>query len=204
MVGIVSYGLGNVKAFANIYKNLNIEHKIVSSVEDFDGVDKIILPGVGSFDWAMQLLNASGLRDRLDSLVIERKVPTLGVCVGLQMMAKRSDEGKLDGLGWLDAEVKQIDRAKLTPNEPLPHMGWNTIDIKRDSKLLKGIESGGKFYFLHSFYIKPNRSDDILAESFYGDKFSCIVNSENIYGIQPHPEKSHNNGITLLKNFGEL
>jgi glutamine amidotransferase len=197
MIGILNYGLGNVKAFANIYKILNMKYKFVSKIEDFKDVTKIILPGVGAFDYAMERLNKSGLREKLDEYVLEKKIPVLGICVGLQMLAEKSEEGKLEGLKYIPGEVK-----KFNINFPLPHMGWNEIIPIKNNKLLKNLNKP-KFYFLHSYYFESNE-EYVLAKSEYVIKFNCILNKDNIYGIQCHPEKSHHFGIKLLKNFGEL
>lgn len=204
MIAIVDYGVGNIKAFANIYKNLDIPFVIAKSVNDLDSVTKVILPGVGSFDHAMKSLIDSGMRERLDELVLQKNVPVLGICVGLQMLAKSSDEGIMSGLGWIDGDVKKFDEAKLSKNTPLPHMGWNSIHIEKESPLLKGLEQESRFYFLHSYFIQCENKEDVVATANYGEDFACVIQHNNIYGIQPHPEKSHQNGITLLKNFGEL
>jgi len=204
VIAIIDYGVGNIKAFANIYKNLDIPFKVAKSVDDLDGITKIILPGVGSFDHAMISLQNSGMKEKLDELVLEKKLPVLGICVGLQMLAKSSDEGKLDGLGWLDAHVKKFDETKLTQATPLPHMGWNSINIVQDNALLKNIDKDARFYFLHSYFITSNNASVVAATATYSETFTSIIHQDNIYGIQPHPEKSHQNGITLLKNFGEL
>lgn len=204
MIAIIDYGVGNIKAFANIYKNLDIPFKVAKSVNDLEDVTKLILPGVGSFDHAMQSLQNSGMKERLDELVLEEKLPVLGICVGLQMLAKSSDEGKLDGLGWLDAHVKKFDESKLSSMTPLPHMGWNNIKIVQDNALLKNLDKDARFYFLHSYFIASEHEEMVAANATYSETFTSIVHKDNIYGIQPHPEKSHQNGITLLKNFGEL
>ncbi len=204
MIGIIDYGLGNVKAFANIYKKLNLDYKRISSVDDFKDITKIILPGVGAFDYAMQCLNKSGMRDILNKKVLNENIPVIGVCVGMQMLAKSSEEGKVDGLGWIDGVVKKFDLSKLNEQNPLPHMGWNTISIIKQSSLVANLERSASFYFLHSYYFECENNDDIIAPADYGDDFACIVNKNNIFGIQCHPEKSHHNGVALLKNFGEL
>jgi len=204
MIAIVDYGVGNIKAFANIYKNLDIPFKVAKKVADLEGISKLILPGVGSFDHAMQSLENSGMRQKLDELVLETKIPVLGICVGLQMLAKSSDEGIMDGLGWLDAHVRKFDELKLTQNTPLPHMGWNNIDTAQNDMLLKDLNNDARFYFLHSYFIESEDRSIIVATATYSETFASVVHKDNIYGIQPHPEKSHQNGITLLKNFGEL
>ena len=204
MIAIIDYGVGNIKAFANIYKNLNIPFKVAQSLDDLEDVSKLILPGVGSFDYAMQSLHNSGMKEKLDELVLEKKLPVLGICVGLQMLAKSSDEGKLNGLGWLDAHVEKFDESKLSSMTPLPHMGWNNINIVQNNALLKDLDKDARFYFLHSYFISSNDESIVAATATYSETFTSIVHQENIYGIQPHPEKSHQNGITLLKNFGEL
>ena len=204
MIAIIDYGVGNIKAFANIYHNLHIPFKVAKSIDDLNDVTKIILPGVGSFDHAMQSLQESGMREKLDELVLEQKLPAIGICVGMQMLAKSSDEGSLAGLGWIDGVVKKFDRSTLDANTPLPHMGWNSIDMIKEDPLFKSLEKDPRFYFLHSYYFKCHNGDNILATSHYGDEFTCVVNNGNVYGIQCHPEKSHHNGISLLKNFGEL
>ena len=197
MIGILNYGLGNIKAFANIYKSLNVDYKFISKVEDFYGVTKLILPGVGAFDYAMNQLNNSGLREKLDEYVLDKKIPIIGICVGLQMLGNSSEEGKLEGLGYIPAKVK-----KFNISFPLPHMGWNNIIKIKDNKLLKNLDKA-KFYFLHSYYFETDEKY-VLAKAKYEITFDCIVNKDNIYGIQCHPEKSHHFGIQLLKNFGEL
>lgn len=203
MIGIVDYGVGNIKAFANIYKNFDMSYKIVRNANQLEGITKLILPGVGSFDHAMASLEKSGMREKLDILVLEKKIPIIGICVGMQMLAKSSDEGELSGLGWIDAVVKKFDKSKIK-NAPLPHMGWNSLNIKKDKEILENLEVYPKFYFLHSFFFECKNKDDVIATATYGEEFECIVNHENIFGIQCHPEKSHHNGTQLLKNFGKL
>jgi glutamine amidotransferase len=203
MIGIIDYGVGNIKAFSNIYKNFDMPYKIVKTKDDFENVTKLILPGVGSFDHAMTSLQNSGMRETLDELVLVKKLPVIGICVGMQMLAKSSDEGELSGLGWIDGVVKKFDKSKIE-NGPLPHMGWNSLNIKDEKSVLSGLDINPRFYFLHSYYFDCRDKNDVLATASYGEEFGCVVNHENIYGIQCHPEKSHHNGMKLLKNFGEL
>ncbi len=204
MIAIIDYGVGNIKAFANIYKNFNIPYKIAKSIDDLNDVTKLILPGVGSFDHAMQSLHDSGMKEKLDELVLDKKIPVIGICVGMQMLAKKSDEGQMSGLGWIDGEVKKFSREKLDINLPLPHMGWNNIVLNQENRLFDNLDEELRFYFLHSYYFQCNKSEDSIAIASYGENFTCVVNNNNIYGIQCHPEKSHSNGMQLLKNFGEL
>lgn len=204
MITIIDYGVGNIRAFINIYKRLNIPIRIAKKTEDLEGVSKIILPGVGSFDYAMERLEQSGMRPKLNELVLEKKLPVIGICVGMQMLANGSDEGNLPGLGWIDASVRKFDVNKISFLTHLPHMGWNDVIPATENKLLKGLEKDAKFYFLHSYYFHCNQENHSIAKSEYGISFSCAVNSDNIYGVQFHPEKSHEYGICLLKNFANL
>lgn len=201
MIAIIDYGLGNVRAFANVYKRLNIPAKIVKQAEDLRNVSKLILPGVGSFDYAMQMLEKSGMRRFLDEIVVSRYVPVLGVCVGMQMLARSSEEGKLPGLGWIDGEIKRFNSKH---SMCVPHMGWNNLKPSRTNGLLKGIDANARFYFLHSYYFRCHRNEDIIAVTDYDGEFACAVNSGNIFGVQFHPEKSHQWGIQLLGNFAKL
>ena len=200
MISIIDYGLGNVKAFSNIFKMLNVKHEITANFEAIEKSSKLILPGVGSFDWAMHKLTSSGLKELLDKVVIEKKIPILGICVGMQLMANESDEGELKGLGWIEGKVKKLSSNNKI--EILPHMGWNYVEIEKNN-LLKGIEDPN-FYFLHSYFFEPESPNVVLGKTSYHEKFSSIINKENIFGIQFHPEKSHDNGICILKNFAEL
>ena len=200
MISIIDYGLGNVKAFSNIFKMLNIKHEITANFDAIEKSSKLILPGVGSFDWAMHKLTSSGLKELLDKIVVEKKIPILGICVGMQLMANESDEGELKGLGWIEGKVKKLSSNKKI--EILPHMGWNYVEIEKNN-LFKGIEDPN-FYFLHSYFFDPDSQNVVLGKTSYGEKFASIVNKENIFGIQFHPEKSHDNGICILKNFAEL
>ncbi|HBT93252.1 MAG TPA: imidazole glycerol phosphate synthase subunit HisH [Chitinophagaceae bacterium] len=204
MITIINYGVGNIFAFQNVFKRLNIQTKIALNKDDLIGADKIILPGVGSFDYAMTQLNKSGMRESLDFLVLEQKIPVIGICVGMQMMGKRSDEGKMLGLGWIDAEVLKFDENLIHHRTKLPHMGWNDVTPIKSNSLFSGLEEDSIFYFLHSYYFHCNNITDIIARSNYGIEFTSAVNSQNIYGIQFHPEKSHNYGEKLLFNFSNL
>lgn len=204
MITLVNYGLGNIQAFANIYKRLNIPAQIATSVDDLVKTEKIILPGVGAFDWAMSRLNESGMRGRLEELVIAESCPVLGICVGMQMMAKRSDEGMSDGLGWIDADVRKFDSSSFAQKTHLPHMGWNDVVPRRNECLFRGLDNDVRFYFLHSYYFVPHRESDVLAVTDYNGPYASSVRSGNVFGVQFHPEKSHQWGIQLLKNFAEL
>ena len=204
MITIIDYGLGNILAFINVYKRLNVPVNVAKNAVELAGSTKLILPGVGAFDHAMQLLKQSGMRETLDNLVLQQGVPVLGICVGMQILALSSDEGKLSGLGWIDGQVKKFDVSSLPHSTHLPHMGWNDIKPVTAHPLFVGLEKDARFYFLHSYYFKCNNAEDVLAESEYGATFSCTVRHKNIYGVQFHPEKSHHYGVQLLKNFAEL
>lgn len=204
MITIVNYGSGNIQAIGNIYKRLNIEFTIAEDAAGLEAGSKLILPGVGAFDKTMQQLIDSGLKSKLDELVLNKKVPVLGICVGMQILAKKSEEGTLPGLGWIDGEVKKIDISKFTHKPHLPHMGWNSIKPIVDHPVLRNIDLNTGFYFLHSYYFSCTHPENILCTTEYGDVLSTGVYSNNIYGMQFHPEKSHSNGIQLLKNFSEL
>lgn len=204
MISIVDYGLGNVKAFANVYKKLSIPFSIVRSVVELEKATKVILPGVGAFDYAMQKLERSGMRTVLDELVLKRHAPVLGVCVGMQMLASASEEGKLPGLGWLQGEVKRFDFSRLKPPVSIPHMGWNNARKTKVNGLFQGLGPEARFYFLHSYYFHSHKTEDVVAVTDYGVEFVCAVNSGNVYGVQFHPEKSHQWGVRLLENFAKL
>jgi len=199
LIGIVSYGLGNVSAFLNIYNDLNVPAKQIFCPSDFDQVTHIVLPGVGSFDWAMQCLDSSGLRPALNYAVLKESKPILGICVGMQIMATRSDEGTLGGLGWIQGEVKKFDIRLLSSLTHLPHMGWNDVDLTAHP-LFADI-TNPRFYFLHSYFFSPFDQANILCTTKYCSEFSSGIFSGNIFGLQFHPEKSHHSGIQLLKNF---
>ena len=192
---IVDYGIGNIKAFKNIYDKLNINVEIASKKEQFVNATHLILPGVGTFDWAMSKLNESGLRETLDRLVLEKKIPILGICVGMQIMASQSEEGVLSGLNWIEGKILKLDKDII-----LPHMGWNNVKLSNKSDLFNNIENF-EFYFLHSYYYKTEDDKHILSMSKYGNPFTSAIYKENIFGTQFHPEKSHKNGIKILENF---
>jgi glutamine amidotransferase len=204
VISIVDYGVGNIQAIANIYKRLNIPVRIARTAEELAGADRVILPGVGAFDWAMSRLNRSGMRGVLDDLALSKSRPVLGICVGMQMLANRSDECSLEGLGWMDAEVKKFDRAALSQRAHLPHMGWNDVEPRGQESLFGDIGATGRFYFLHSYYFAPKNQNMILGVTDYGGPFASCVRAGNIYGVQFHPEKSHQWGTKLLKNFAEM
>ena len=200
MITIVDYGLGNLRAFANVYKRLSIEHQISSNPFDIENASKLIFPGVGAFDHAMRLLNKSGLKPALETAVLQREKPVLGICVGMQMLANGSDEGDLPGLGWISGRVHKFDFRKVPQ---LPHMGWNEVEAP-DLPLFKDRGEHSRFYFLHSYYFECKNPEHSIAHTYYDNRFTCAINRDNVFGVQFHPEKSHHNGVQLLKNFALL
>lgn len=204
MIKILDYGLGNVLAFVNVYNRVNIPVEVARSPADLAGATRLILPGVGSFDHAMEQFESSGLRAPVEQLVLEQAMPVLGICVGMQMLARSSDEGQRAGLGWIEGRVRKFERAALPAHTMLPHMGWNDVRPSARGGLFKGIEDDARFYFLHSYYFECASADTVLARTDYGPDFHCAVRRNNVYGVQFHPEKSHHFGSQLLSNFAEV
>ncbi|WP_038335969.1 MULTISPECIES: imidazole glycerol phosphate synthase subunit HisH [Empedobacter] len=204
MIAIVDYGVGNIAAFLNIFKELGIDCFVAKTNDDLVKATKLILPGVGHFDFAMQKLENSGMIETLNQQVLINKIPILGICVGMQMMANESEEGTSKGLEWISAKVKMIDTSKLNQNTLLPHMGWNSIHIKKDSYLFKNFQEQEDFYFLHSYFMNCEEKKHVLATVNYGEEIAVVVQKDNIYGMQCHPEKSHQIGVKFLENFANL
>jgi glutamine amidotransferase len=204
MIHIVDYGLGNIQAFVTMYKRLGIETVCAKCEDDLRDVRKLILPGVGAFDHAMDLLAGSGMRQPLERLVREEKVPVLGICVGMQILACSSEEGVEAGLSWVGGRVRGFSGNPASASLPMPHMGWNDVVPATDSPLFRGLEADARFYFLHSFYFECSDTKSVSANADYGFEFACAVQNDNVFGVQFHPEKSHHWGAALLKNFAEL
>lgn len=203
MMTILDYGLGNIQAFVSLAKGINVELAVARDARDLEAATRLILPGVGSFDHAMELLDRSGMRDKLEELVRERSVPVLGVCVGMQILAERSDEGQAKGLGWIPGEVKALRTLHEAHGMqlPLPHMGWNDVRPVNGWEMCEGFANDARFYFLHSFYYACADVRDVAAVCDYGVEFPSAVRRGHVQGVQFHPEKSHHFGSGLLKNF---
>jgi len=205
MIGIVDYGSGNINAFINIYKKLNIDTLILNNANSFKKVKKLILPGVGSYDNVITTLKNKNLFDILNKYIIDKRVPVLGVCLGMQIMSNNSDEGKLNGFGWIKGKVKSFEKSKPISKVFYPHMGWNSIELEYDNHpLFLNIDKKQGFYFIHNFFYECDNIKNVLTYTKYGIKFTSSIFHENIFGVQYHPEKSHLNGINLLKNFANL
>jgi glutamine amidotransferase len=196
--------MGNVRAFLNLYRRLNIEARTATTAAELRDASKVILPGVGAFDHAMERLDQSGMRETLDDLVLRQRVPILGVCVGMQILGRSSEEGQLPGLGWVAGRVRTLASLMPEPALPVPHMGWNDVRPVMGNPLFNRLESDARFYFLHSYCFECDRDEERIAVACYGVDFTCAVNASNVYGVQFHPEKSHHDGARLLQNFGEL
>ena len=201
MVVIVDYGMGNLGSILNMLRKIGTRAIISSKEEEIKQADKLILPGVGAFDNGMVSLTRLGVIPYLDQKVLQEKTPVLGICLGMQLFGKKSEEGRLPGLGWIDAEVKKLQFEVSGCGLKIPHMGWNSVKMRRQSPLFKGLEKNSRFYFAHSYHAVCNNMDDSLGETMYGHNFTSSLQRENILGVQFHPEKSHKFGMTLLKNF---
>lgn len=205
MICIVDYGVGNIQAFLNLFKRIGIEACRADTPDALSIADRLVLPGVGHFDHAMQRLNDSGMRPKLEELVLGGRVPVLGICVGMQMLAQGSDEGSLPGLNWVPGRVRAFASQPESADLPMPHMGWNDLQPCTGSKLFsKGFGDAPEFYFLHSYFFDALDKKDVAATARYGLDFDAVVSRAHIHGVQCHPEKSHHWGEQLLKNFVEL
>jgi imidazole glycerol-phosphate synthase subunit HisH len=204
VIAIIDYGLGNARAFHDIYYRLGIPSRLARSASDLSEATHIILPGVGAFDWAMNRLHSSSLGGALTDAVIKRRVPLLGICVGMQMLANKSEEGQLPGLGWIAGEVRRFPLPSRPGMSCLPHMGWNDVDPLLENPLFADMNGAARFYFLHSYFFAP--ADPVAASCFsdYHGRFACAVSRGNIHGVQFHPEKSHEWGVKLLRNFAQI
>ena len=204
MIAIVDYGMGNLGSVRNMLKKIGAEACISADPGDIARADKLILPGVGAFDNGMQNLSSRGLIDILNEEVLNQKKPILGICLGAQLLTRRSEEGTLPGLGWLNAETIRFSFPDEKNHLKIPHMGWNEITIKRNNSLLCGFEETPRFYFVHSYHLHCLDQEDIIATSAHGIEFTAAVNRGNIWGTQFHPEKSHKFGLKVLINFADL
>lgn len=202
MLAIIDYGLGNAQAFHDIYHRLGVPVTMARLPPDLDAAQRIILPGVGAFDWAMARLESSGLRGALEAAVLGRGVPVLGICVGMQILADGSEEGTRPGLGWIPGMVRRF-AVPVSPGEArLPHMGWNDVSPREGrSALFAGLPDPSRFYFLHSYYFAPSDPAYVTATTHHVTSFASAVSRDHIHGVQFHPEKSHGQGVTLLRDF---
>lgn len=202
MIAIIDYGLGNLGSIKNMLQACNAKDIVMATTrEDISRADKFILPGVGSFDMGMNLLNNSGMREELDKQVLENKKPILGICLGMQMLGNKSEEGKENGLGYIDFCCHKFSFSESEYR--VPHMGWDIVEISKETALTPNPKDFLKYYFVHSYYAECKNEEDILFYCDYGIRFAAGVNRENIFGVQFHPEKSHNYGKWLIGNFVE-
>ena len=205
MIVIVDYGLGNLGSIQNMLKRLGISSIISSEAEVVNNSSKLILPGVGSFDSGIQNLHKLGLWDVLNKKALVDKVPILGICLGVQLMCKSSEEGSLQGLGWFNAEVLSF-KNKFGEGKklPVPNMGWREVTKQTHSHLLNDLPENARFYFVHSFYISALEREEVILTAKYGFEFAAALTRGNIYGVQFHPEKSHKFGFGLIRTFALL
>jgi glutamine amidotransferase len=198
---IVDYGMGNLGSVLNMLKRVGAPAIVSGERRDVEDARKLILPGVGAFGEAMARINASGLREVLDRKAKEGQSPILGICLGMQLLTRGSEEGGAPGLGWIAGEAR-----RFPPGGPLkvPHMGWNSVRATRTSALIEGLDADARFYFVHSYFVAVDRPEDTLLKTTYGQEFDSAIQSSNIYGAQFHPEKSHRFGKQFLSNFAAL
>ena len=197
---IIDYGMGNLGSLANMLKKIRFPAKISSDIGDIESAEKLILPGVGSFDHGMQKLHDHNLIEILNTKVVRDNTPILGICLGMQMFTKTSEEGAQQGLGWVDAKTVKFNSDKDSSLK-IPHMGWDTLDIKKSHFLVQDTDRNAMYYFVHSFHVVCNCSDDVLSTSHYGLDFVSSLAKDNVIGVQFHPEKSLKYGMKLLDNF---
>ncbi len=202
MIGIINTQSANIKSISNIYYELGVNHTIINQRNDFKNVSKLIIPGIGSFDSIIENLKNLDLFDMIDNFAIKEKKPILGICIGMQIFFNKSEEGNKKGFGWIDNNVEKLNLKNIR----YPHVGWNNVKMDKENPLFENINNDSYFYFLHSFGIKKNKKDtkSSYGSTYYGEEFISVIISDNLYGVQFHPEKSHNNGMKFLENFSKI
>jgi len=204
MLTIVDYGTGNLRSVQNMLKSLGVAARISSARADIAAASALILPGVGHFDFGMRSLKQLDLRGVLDEQVLGRKVPLLGICLGAQLLTRGSEEGSEPGLGWITADTRRFDSARLDPSLRVPHMGWADTEFRASSGLFAGTAPAARYYYVHSYHIAADDAADEMCHATHGYRFVAGVERGNIAGVQFHPEKSHRFGKQLLANFARM
>ena len=205
MITIIDYGMGNLGSIKNMFKYIGVEATIESDVDKIKNASKILLPGVGSFDTAMKKINESDLKEVLNEKALKEQVPVLGICLGMQLLTNSSEEGTLNGLGWIDAKAMNF-KDKIDKKYRVPHMGWNIVNQSNESVLTQGFEKFNetRFYFVHSYFVKVADEKNSILTTNYGIKFDSAIQKDNIMGAQFHPEKSHKFGMKFFENFARI
>ena len=203
MITIVDYGMGNLGSVFNMFKKIGVASKIASDLEEIKSATKLLLPGVGSFDKAMQKINSSGIKEVLDYKVLKEKTPILGICLGMQLLMNNSEEGAEPGLGYINGYAKKFQFSKEKKLK-VPHMGWNIVKKAKPSLLTQDFEEESRFYFVHSYYVEVENQENSILKTTYGLDFDSAIQHKNVYGAQFHPEKSHKFGMRLFENFSKI
>lgn len=202
MIAIIDYGVGNLNSIRNMLKKIGVESLITSQPAEVEAAEKFILPGIGSFEYGMKKLRDASFFPTLQQKVTENKTPVLGVCLGAQLLFNGSEEGQpVPGLGWIDGQVVRFDQSRMEAQYKVPHMGWNEVQLEKESNLFKDVQPDHRYYFVHAYHMVCNQQADILAESNYSYNFVAAVEKQHILGVQFHPEKSHKFGMKLYENF---
>ena len=201
MITIVDYDMGNSRSVVNMLQRIGFKAEITRDHKKLESAEKLILPGVGSFDTAMKNLEHFELKELLDRKALIEKVPFLGICLGMQILTNSSEEGNLSGLGWIEGSASKF---KSDNDIKVPHMGWNYIQPSSNSRLCKNLEDNSRFYFVHSYYVQVHEEEHSSMKTKYSLEFDSGIEKDNIFGVQFHPEKSHKFGMQILKNFAEL
>jgi glutamine amidotransferase len=203
MIAILDCGTGNLNSVKRMLEGISADVRVSSSAADIELADKFVIPGVGHFDTAISRLRELDLLDALNHAVLDRKMPVLGICLGMEILGSSSEEGELPGLGWIDAKVIRFQISDTSVYK-VPHMGWNTLSILRPNRLLDGVPTDAEFYFAHAYHLQTNDPADVIAETEYESKFPSAIERGNIFGVQFHPEKSQDAGMRILRNFVDL
>lgn len=200
MITIIDYGAGNLGSIMNMIRKIGSEARISSDKEEIASAEKLLLPGVGSFDYGMTKLMESNLIETINQRVLVDKVPILGICLGVQLFTKGSEEGELKGLGWFDAQTVKFELEEGSSLK-VPHMGWNEVQCVNNSKLFTDLQQEPRFYFVHSYHLKCANEQDVMVNAKHGYEFVAGMESGNKVGVQFHPEKSHKFGMKILENY---
>ena len=203
MITIVDYGMGNLGSVLNMFKKVGAAAKITSDLNEITKAEKILLPGVGSFDAAMKRISDSGMKEVLDNKALVEKIPILGICLGMQLLTGGSEEGELNGLGWINGKAYHFNN-RIDDSLRVPHMGWNVATISNENQLTKNYSGEQRFYFIHSYFVLAEDEKHSMMKTNYGLSFDSALCQDNIFAAQFHPEKSHKFGMNFFKNFSKI